>query len=120
MVQPPGSFTRPAGGAPGGPAEPWQFGDEAPVTARLLVDAGHAAWARRHLAVRGAAGGGTAVEERPDGRVVVEVEVTNWPAFRSLVLNFLEHAELLEPPELRADLVAWLERLAGVPAARCP
>ncbi len=44
----------------------------------------------------------------PDGSVVVELPVTNRAAFRSFVLSFLEHAEILEPPELRDDLVAWL------------
>ena len=37
------------------------------------------------------------------------LEVRNPEAFRSFVLSFLDHAEVLEPPSLRADLVAWLE-----------
>jgi proteasome accessory factor B len=111
---PPGFFDRPATSVPGGPAEPWQFREEDPVTARLAVDAGHAPWIRRHL------GGDATVEERPDGGIVVEVVVTNWPAFRSFVLTFLEHAEILEPPELRADLVRWLEDLAARDAAPVP
>lgn len=41
------------------------------------------------------------------------MRVTNRDAFRSFVLGFLEHAEVLDPPELRADLVGWLQRLAG-------
>jgi proteasome accessory factor B len=98
-----GAFVRPATAVPGGPAEPWQFGDDEPVCARLLVDAGHAPWLRRHL------GPDADLESRADGSVVAEIEVTNWPAFRSFVLTFLEHAELLGPPELRADLVAFLE-----------
>ena len=44
---------------------------------------------------------------------VVEVAVTNPAAFRTFVLGFLEHAEVLEPPEMRADLVTWLERVAA-------
>jgi proteasome accessory factor B len=111
---PAGAFTRPAVRAAGGPAEPWQFGEDEPVTARLLVDAGHVAALRRHL------GGGAAtlpadvsVEEQPDGGVMAEVAVSNWPAFRAFVLTFLEHAELVGPPELRADLVDWLERCAA-------
>ena len=50
----------------------------------------------------------TSCEEDADGSVVVELPVTNRAAFRSFVLSFLEHAEILEPPELRDDLVAWL------------
>jgi predicted DNA-binding transcriptional regulator YafY len=102
----PGAFDRPSTAVPGGPAEPWQFREEEPVTARLLVDAGHAAWVRRHLDT---ATGTVALAERADGSVVADVVVTNWPAFRSFVLTFLEHAEVLAPPALRADLVAWLE-----------
>jgi predicted DNA-binding transcriptional regulator YafY len=34
--------------------------------------------------------------------------VSNRDAFRSFVLGFLEHAEVLSPPELRDDMVRWL------------
>ena len=44
--------------------------------------------------------------------VVVELPVTNRAAFRSFVLSFLDHAEVLEPAELRDDLVAWLEQVS--------
>ena len=47
----------------------------------------------------------------PDGSVVLAVRVTNRDAFRSFVLGFLDHAEVLGPAELRADLVEWLEAL---------
>ena len=65
--------------------------------------------------------GGAARRPRPrrggaaDGSVVVELPVTNRAAFRSFVLSFLEHAEILDPPELRDDLVAWL--VSGVTSA---
>ncbi len=52
-------------------------------------------------------------ERRGDGSVVLAVSVTNRPAFRSFVLGFLDHAEVLGPPDLRAEMVAWLE-------AQCP
>ena len=39
--------------------------------------------------------------------------VVNREAFRSWVLDLLEHAEVLDPPELRADIVAWLTELAS-------
>ncbi len=80
--------------------EPWQYGEAAPVTARLLVDAGHDA----DVVARG----DRVIEERPDGSVVVEFVVVNWPAFRSFVLGLLDHAEILEPDSLRADLLAWI------------
>jgi NADP-dependent 3-hydroxy acid dehydrogenase YdfG len=44
-----------------------------------------------------------------DNCMIRELDVTNRDAFRSFVLTFLEHAEVLDPPELRDDVVAWLE-----------
>jgi predicted DNA-binding transcriptional regulator YafY len=84
---------------------PWELGGDEPVTARLWVDAEQAGWAEGHV------GPEAIVARRPDGSVELEVPVTNRDAFRSFVLGFLDHAELLGPPELRADLVAWLESL---------
>ena len=49
--------------------------------------------------------------------MVVELSVANRAAFRTFVLGFLEHAEVLEPPELRADIVDWLEAIAAEPAS---
>ncbi len=97
----PGSFPP----APASPAAPqaWEMGEGEPVVARLLVDVDQAGWAVGFV-------GADAVEERRgDGSVVLAVSVTNRPAFRSFVLGFLDHAEVLGPPELRAELVEWLE-----------
>jgi len=95
----------PAAARPAGLPSPWELGGEEPVTARLLVDAEQAGWAEGHVGL-------DAVAERgPDGSVVLEVRVTNRDAFRSFVLGFLDHAEVLGPPELRAELVHWLEGL---------
>jgi predicted DNA-binding transcriptional regulator YafY len=52
------------------------------------------------------------VEEHDDGSIVVELAVTHDDGFRSFLLGFLDHAEVLAPAELRADVVAWLEELA--------
>jgi proteasome accessory factor B len=84
--------------------EPWQYGDDAPVTARVLVDAGHASDVVERA--------DRVVETRADGSVVIELEVVNRPAFRSLVLGLLEHGEVLEPQELRADLLSYLSEFA--------
>jgi proteasome accessory factor B len=71
----------------------------------VLVDADQAGWALAHL-------GTDALEERhADGAVVVSIQVTNRAAFRSFVLGFLDHAEVLGPEALRAEMVAWLEML---------
>ena len=98
-----GAFERPA--HTGSQPPPWELGVEDALTARLLVDADQAAWAAGHV-------GPDAVEAwRPDGSVVLAVRVTNRDAFRSFVLGFLDHAEVLGPPELRTEMVGWLENI---------
>jgi len=48
-------------------------------------------------------------DRRPDGAVDVLVPCANLPAFRSWLLGHLEHAEVLEPASVRADVVAFLD-----------
>lgn len=99
------SFDRPSSGMPGARLEPWQLGEGEAVLGRVLVDADQAAIATATV-------GPEAVEERhEDGSVVIALAVRNRDAFRSFVLGFLEHAELLGPPELRDDMVIWLEAM---------
>lgn len=86
--------------------EPWGIGDEEPTTARLLIDADQAAWATHYI------GSDAIVESRDDGSVEFELTIRNREAFRSFVLTFLDHAELLSPAELRSDIVEWLDGLA--------
>jgi len=86
--------------------EPWTFGDRPAVTARVRVDSARADAARRTA-------GGAEVVDGPDGSVDLVVEVRNLEAFRSFVLGFGPDAEVLEPPEVRDDLVAWLRGIAG-------
>jgi len=93
---------RPSEAGPGVRLAPWELGGEPPVTARLLVDAD-----QRPNALATARGAHVA-EERDDGSVVLELRVTSRAGFRSYVLGFLDHAEVLGPAELREDLVAWL------------
>ncbi len=104
---PPGSFEAPPPPEAGRPAQPWEFGERDPVVAHLWVDAEQAVWAVQHL------GSDAVVERRDDGSIVVAVRVTNPEAFRSFVLTFLDHAEVLAPPELRDDIVAWLRGMAS-------
>jgi proteasome accessory factor B len=95
-------FEAPSTAVPGQARGAWELGAEDPVRARLRVDGPQARWVVQHV-------GPDRVVSRDDTGVVVELPVTNRAAFRSFVLSFLEHAEVLDPPELRADLVAWLE-----------
>jgi predicted DNA-binding transcriptional regulator YafY len=85
---------------------PWQLGGDEPVTAELLVDADQAGWAVGQL------GEESVTERRPDGSLLLAVQVTNRDAFRSFVLGFLDHAEVLGPPTLRAEIVGWLQAIA--------
>jgi len=104
----PGAFRAPSDFRPDDHIEdrPWLLGDDEPVVARVLVDASHADSAREE------ARGDAATRARPDGSVELEMTVTNRAAFRTFVLGYLDHAEVLDPPELRAEIVAWLERCA--------
>jgi hypothetical protein len=52
-------------------------------------------------------------ERRADGRVVVRVPCGNLPAFRSWLLGLLDDAVVIGPPEVRADVVAWLAAIAA-------
>jgi proteasome accessory factor B len=107
QLGPAASFERPDAPMSGGPGQPWLYGDGEPVMAELLVDADQARFARRQL------GDDVAAAEHPDGSVTFTVPVTSWPAFRGFVLSFLDRAELVGPPDLRADLVAWVSAMAG-------
>jgi predicted DNA-binding transcriptional regulator YafY len=108
---PTGAFARPPGGVVA-PPPAWRLGDEDETFAQLLVDADQARWAL------GALGEGCVRTRRPDGSIIFEVGVTNTAAFRSFVLGFLDHAEILGPPELRDAMIDWLEALAGPGDAR--
>jgi len=104
----PGSATTPRPEATG-ERQPWQFAteDEHEFVARIAIDASHARWATHHL--RDA----TVVQTNADGSIEIEMQVTNVTAFRSLVLSMFEAAEVLGPPELRDDIIAWLETMAA-------
>lgn len=100
-----GAFVPPAGvGAH--PPRPWQLGDEPETLVRVLIDAVVAPTALSSL------GEDAIAERRPDGSVVVALPVTSRPALYSFVVGFLERAEILDPPEVRADFVRHLEALA--------
>ncbi len=101
----PGGYPRVEAGS-GLPDEPWRLGMGPEVTARLRVDADQVGWATSQL------GDTTVVERHTDGSATFEVAVTNWPAFRSFVLGFLDRAEVMGPPAQRQEMVTWLSELA--------
>ena len=102
------AFDRPARLEPGAILrdEPWRYGDEDVVSARVAVDALHAA------AVVDQVGEDVVVERRDDGSIVVELPVTNTEAFLSFVLGLLDAAEVIAPPELRDEMRVWLDEIA--------
>lgn len=86
--------------------EPWSWGEQAPVVVELLVDPGH------EEGVRSAATDASVVREDEHGTVFA-IPVVDVAAFRTFVLGFLEHAEVLAPPEVRDAIVAWLDECAA-------
>jgi proteasome accessory factor B len=102
----PGAFTRPdAGAAPIPP--PWRIGEDDDLVADLWVDELQADWTAGEL------GADTVSVRSADGSARFAVRVTNRAAFRTFVLGLLDHAEIIGPPELRTDMVSWLESQAA-------
>jgi proteasome accessory factor B len=90
----------------------WLMGDADPVTVRLAIDPDHLDGARGSLGSDAVITGDTTAA----GDAIVELSVTNRAALRSFVLSFLEHAEVLEPADVRADVVDWLRAVVAAPA----
>jgi proteasome accessory factor B len=85
----------------------WMFGEAEPVAVDVLVDPGYLDGVLAML------GGDVTVEQHADGSAVVSVPVVDRGAFRAVVMNFLDHAEVLRPQDLRDDVVAYLELVAN-------
>ncbi len=102
-----GSCAQREGPPPTGPGQrPWEFEDGPTEVAEVLIDRQHAPWVVAQL-------GEDAVVRRDDHGVVVRMEVAGRAAFRSFVLGFLDGAEVLSPPGLRAEIRDWLVRMAA-------
>ena len=97
------SFTTVGAGPDPRTTRPWEFGDGEPVEVKLLVDADQASWACHRA--------GVTAEPRPDGAVVLDLRVRDVNALRYFALDFLDHAEILEPQWLRDEFVDWLKAL---------
>ena len=105
----PAAFTRPTDFDPRSafPSDPKLLGDEPDARAEVLIDEPRAAAIEREL------GDSSVLGRRSDGSIVVEVPCANIDAFRSWLFGVGEHAEVLAPPEVRADVVAWLQAMAA-------
>ncbi|MBM3741849.1 MAG: helix-turn-helix transcriptional regulator [Actinomycetota bacterium] len=81
-------------------------GDGEITTATVLVDAALAPGVRREF------GESFVVREREDGGVEFAIPCANLGAFRQWLFAMVESAEVLSPPEIRDQVVQWLEELA--------
>jgi proteasome accessory factor B len=103
---PDSSFDRPAGFDPRAalPEDPKLIGaTETVPVARVRIDGGRARAAVRDLDEQRVQWRGD------DGSVDVDVPCANLSAFRSWLLGFAEHAEVLAPEDVRAHVIEWLE-----------
>jgi predicted DNA-binding transcriptional regulator YafY len=106
----PGDFERPPDFDPrtAFPTDPKQIGhavDDA-VEATVRVFPTRAAAIEREL------GAHRVLARQPDGSIDVRVPATNLEAFRSWVIGLVDHAVVLDPPEVREVIVSWLRRVA--------
>lgn len=104
-----GAFEPPAKFEPGESLarQPWLVGGHEAVTAVVAVDGVLAGKVTAELGEEAVRAVGA------DGCTVFAFGVTNRSAFRGWLLGMRHHAEVLEPPDLRADVVAWLESMAA-------
>jgi proteasome accessory factor BC len=93
------------------PDEPWLTGGEDADDVELAIDPIEA---QRVLDEVGPA---SLVERGSDGSARLRFAVTNRVALRSFVLGLLDHAEVMGPPEIRDEVVAWLRSVAAAPTA---
>ncbi len=107
LAGPPGGFERPEEAIPGLRLDPWVLGgDTNPVNATIWFDP------EVGPAVRTELGEASVVSDEADG-LVVSLVVTNREGFRSWIVSFLDRAEVLGPPDLRREIVAWLREVAA-------
>jgi proteasome accessory factor B len=85
--------------------QPWEYGSGRALQVRIRIDASHVA------ELAGQVSPHTPIEREPDGSVVLELSVVNLAGLRSFVLGFLDHAEVLSPPEARAAVTDWLDEI---------
>ena len=83
--------------------DPWQFGAGESVEVDVVVDGAEAG---RVVAELGEA---AVVDRSDDGAVVVRLSVTDVGALVIWVLDLLDHAEVIGPPDVRAAVIERLE-----------
>ena len=73
--------------------QPWEAGQDPPIEAEVRFAPEVAWWAARTLGL-----------PDPNGSLTARVPAANHDAFVGWVLSFGEHAEVLSPPEIRAEI----------------
>ena len=113
---PGGAFEIPAGFDPADtfPADAKMVGEGEVVSARVWISAAQAPTVVREL------GEAAVAERRAGGDLVVTVPYANRWALRAWAMGLVDDAEILEPEDLRAEMVRWLEELAAGTGARGP
>ncbi len=110
-IGPNGSFERPDSFDPRNafPADPKQIGHAVGdgLMATVRIDADRAAAIEREV------GSDRVIERHVDGSINVEVAASNIDAFRSWVIGLLDHAVVIDPPEVRDAIIDWLTAVAG-------
>jgi|TARA_B100001094_G_scaffold331433_1_gene399736 predicted DNA-binding transcriptional regulator YafY len=81
----------------------FSYGDDVPVTAKLLIDRTHIKWVEQNLDIP--------VSVNSDGNGIAEFLVRNHDSFINRVLLLLHHAEILEPDLLRDKFINRLQHL---------
>ena len=85
----------------------WEYGEDPPIRGLVRLDPDIA------TATVTDAPNLEVVSEGDDGSMVVALEIRNRAAARGFLVSLLDRAEVLEPPELRQELIAWLERFGA-------
>ena len=111
---PGGAFEIPPGFDPAEtfPADAKMVGEGEVVSARVWISAAQAPTVVREL------GEAAVAERRPGGDIVVTVPYANRWALRAWVAGLVDDAEILEPEDLRAEMMAWLEALVRAGGGR--
>ncbi len=86
--------------------EPWKLGEGEPVDVVLLVDSSHAEIVARQL-------GDEVKVSDTDRGAEFTIPVLNRQAFLTFVLGLGERAEILSPPDVRAQMVSRLQGVAA-------
>ena len=93
---------------------PWEMAASAPIEAVIEVDP-DIAWFVEELVA-----GKRPAEQRPDGSALLRLDVRYRAAFVKWVLRHGRHIRILEPADLRADLVRAIDELAARHADAAP